>query len=247
MGEQLKLSELATSENLKILICGPPGSGKTCFAAGMPLPILYLDFDGKVNSAARWFENDKERLAQIDVRQMSKRLDGSDPISEFLKIIQELGEQQKNGTMKYKTLIVDSATTFSSAVLNHIVKTNPGIKRVVSTQGVQPGMQDFGILKREFEKLIPGLLSLPMNVVMTAHIKTDRSELTGEIIRSPIMDGSFSQALPIFFEEVYRVFMKDGKPYAQTKSDQAYDFCRSQIPRLPNPVELKYESLIKKY
>jgi hypothetical protein len=81
---------------------------------------------------------------------------------------------------------------------------------------------------------------------MTAHIKTDRSELTGEIIRSPIMDGSFSQSLPIFFEEVYRVFMKDGKPYAQTKSDQYYDFCRSQIPRLPNPVELKYEEISKK-
>lgn len=242
----MKLSEMSASDNLKILVCGPPGTGKTCFAAGLPYPILYLDFDGKVNSAARWHESDTERLTQIDVRQLGKRLDGVDPIAEFLKIIAELGEQQKTGTMKYKTLVIDSATTFSSAVLNHIVKTNPGIKRVVSNQGVQPGMQDFGILKREFEKLIPGLLSLPMNVVMTAHIKTDRSELTGEIIRSPIMDGSFAQSLPIFFEEVYRVYMKDGKPYAQTKSDSYYDFCRSQIPRLPNPVELNYEEISKK-
>jgi hypothetical protein len=60
------------------------------------------------------------------------------------------------------------------------------------------------------------------------------------------MDGSFSQELPIYFEEVYAVKMKDGKPYAQTKSDMTYDFCRSQIPKLPNPVELKYEELIKK-
>lgn len=243
----MKLSEVKATENLKILVCGPPGTTKTCFAAGAPYPILFLDFDSKVNSAAAWFSKDSERLDQIDVRHLGKRLDDSDPIAELNKIIREdLIPQQKSGTMKYKTLVVDSMTTFSAAVLAHIVRTNPGIKRVASAQGVQAGMQDFGILKREFARLIPGLLSLPMNVIMTAHVKTDRSELTGEIIRSPIMDGSFSQELPIYFEEVYRVFMKDGKPFAQTKSDQYYDFCRSQIPGLPNPVELKYDELIKK-
>lgn len=242
------LSELETTEHKKLLLVGPPGSGKSCAAIGFPYPILALDFDNKMNSAAMWYADDKTRLQNVDVRQLGKRLDDSDPIAELNKIIKdELVPQQKAGEMKYKTLVVDSMTTFSAAVLAHIVRTNPGIKRVASAQGVQAGMQDFGILKREFAKLIPGLLSLPMNIVMTAHVKTDRSELTGEIIRSPVMDGSFSQELPIYFEEVYRVFMKDGKPYAQTKSDQSYDFCRSQIPRLPNPVELKYENLIKKY
>lgn len=242
----MKLSEVKASENLKVLVCGPPGTTKTCFAVGFPYPILVLDFDNKVNSAAAWYANDKERLENVEVRSLGKKLDGSDPIVELMKIIEELSAQQKAGQMKYKTLVIDSATTFSSAVLNHIVKTNPGIKRVASAQGVQAGMQDFGILKREFGRLIPGLLSLSMNVVMTAHIKVDRSELTGEIIRSPIMDGSFSQELPIYFEEVYSVTMKDGKPMAQTKSDMYFNFCRSQIPKLPNPVELKYDELIKK-
>ena len=243
----MKLSEIKDTDFIKVLVCGPPGTTKTCFAVGFPTPILVLDFDGKVNSAARWYEKDKERLEQIEVRQLNKRLDDKDPIAELNQIIKdELIPQQKAGQMKYKTLVVDSMTTFSSAVLAHIVKTNPGIKRVQSAQGFQAGMQDFGILKREFARLIPGLLSLPMNIVMTAHVKTDRNEITGEIIRSPIMDGSFSQELPIYFEEVYRVFLKDGKPFAQTKSDQYYDFCRSQIPGLPNPVALSYESLIKK-
>lgn len=242
------LSEVKPSENLKVLLVGPPGSGKTCAAAGFPYPSVVLDFDDKIDSAAAWYAGDPERLKNIEVKAYGKRLDGSDPIAELNKFITEdLIPQQKAGAMKYKTLIIDSATTFSAAVLNHIVKTNPGIKRVASAQGVQPGMQDFGILKREFAKLIPGLLSLPMNVVMTAHVKTDRSELTGEIIRSPLMDGSFSQELSIYFKQVLRVFMKDGKPWAQTRSDAQYEFCRSQIPGLPNPVELKYENLIKKY
>jgi hypothetical protein len=242
----MKLSEMKASEHIKVLLCGNPGSGKTVFAASLPYPILFLDFDGKVNSAARWHEADKERLKNIEVRSLARRIDNSDPIVEMQQIInEELIPHQ--AAPKYKTLVIDSATTFSAAVLQHIVKTNPGIKRVASAQGVQAGMQDFGILKREFARLIPGLLSLPMNVVMTAHIRTDRSELTGEIIRSPIMDGSFSQELPIYFEEVYRVFMKEGKPYAQTKADPYYDFCRSQIPGLPSPVELSYANITKKW
>lgn len=243
----MKLSEIKTSDNIKALFCGPPGSGKTCVAAGFPYPMIVADFDGKIDSAAAWYAGDSERLAGIEVRDYSRQLDGKDQIVEFLKLLNELSAQQKAGEMKIKTLVIDSVTTFSSAVLNHIIKTNPGIKRVASAQGLQAGMPDYGILKREFGRLIPGLLSLPINVVMTAHVKVDRNELTGEIVRSPIMDGSFSQELPIFFKEVYRVFMKDGKPFAQTKSDQYYDFCRSQIPRLPNPVPLSYENLIKKY
>jgi hypothetical protein len=240
------LSEIQPTENIKVLVCGPPGTGKSCFAVGFPTPMLVLDFDGKINSAAAWYADDKDRLAGVEVRSLGRRLDGADPIAEVNKLIaDELIPQQKSGQMKYKTLVIDSATTFSAAVLAHIVKTNPGIKRVASAQGMQAGMQDFGILKREFARLIPGLLSLPMNVIMTAHIKTDRSELTGEITRSPIMDGSFAQELPIYFEEVYRTFMKDGKPFAQTKSDANYDFCRSQIPRLPNPVELSYTKLVR--
>lgn len=243
----MRLSEIKPSENIAALVCGPPGSGKTCFAAGFPYPILVLDFDLKIDSAAAWYAADKERLDNIEVRPLGKRLDNSDPVVEFLQIIKELGDQQRSGQMKYKTLIIDSATTFSSAVLQHIVRTNPGTKRTSSAQGVQPGLQDYGILRREFARLIPGLLSLPMNVVMTAHIKAERSDLTGEILRSPIMDGSFATELPIYFKEVYRTFKKDGKAFAQTQADQYYDFCRSQIPKLPNPVELRYENLIKGY
>lgn len=244
----MKLSEFKPSEFLKVLLVGPPGTAKTCTAIGFPYPILALDFDNKINSAAAWYAEDKERLENVDVRNLARRLDGSDPIADLNKIVtDELIPQQKAGAMKYKTLVIDSATTFSAAVLHHIVKTNPGVKRVTSQQGVQPGMSDYGILRREFARLIPGLLSLPMNVVMTAHIKTDRSDLTGEIIRSPLMDGSFATELPVYWEEVYRVFMKDGKPYAQTKGDQSYDFCRSQIPRLPANIELKYENIVKKY
>lgn len=240
------MSEIRPGDNMKVLVYGNSGAGKTCLAAGFPLDIIYLDFDGKADSAAAFFKQDADRLARIEVRDLSAKL-SEDPIEELMKIIQgELIPQQKSGAMKFRTLVIDSLTTFSASVLAHIVRTNPGIKRVATKQGQQPGMQDFGVLKREFARLIPGILSLPMNIVMLAHIKTDKDEMTGEMIRGPHMDGSFAMELPIYFKEVFRAFVDDkGQHMLQTKSDAKYN-CRTQLCGIPGTVRSSYEEL-KKY
>lgn len=239
------MSEMKLEGNLKILLYGNSGSGKTCFAAALPYPILYLDFDGKADSAALYHKADTERLKHIDVRNLSQNFQTS-PLMELMQIInKELIPQEKAGAMKFKTLVLDSITTFSAQTLKYIVDSNPGIKRVETAQGRQPGMQDFGILKREFAKLIPNLLALPCNVIMLGHISTEKDETTGEIIRGPAMDGSFARDLPIFFKEAWRSYVDaKGEHFAQTKSDSKYS-CRSQIPGLPNPLPLNYAALEK--
>ena len=239
----MKLSEVRSDDNLKVLVYGNSGSGKTCYAAGFPTPILYLDFDGKVDSAANYYAKDA-RLEEIEVRDLSKKM-SSDPIEELIAIIdKELIPQEKAGAMKYKTIVLDSLTTFSSLCLSHIMRTNPGVKRTVSKQGAQACLQDYGILKREFEKLIPGLLSLPCNIVMLGHIDTAKDELTGELVRGPLMDGSFAKQLSIYFKEVYRSYVEGGKHLLQTKSDYRYA-CRSQIKGVPDPMPMAYSEIEK--
>lgn len=241
----MKLSDIKTDGSLKILIYGNSGSGKTCFAVGLPGPTMLLDFDGKADSAALYYKNDKERLDSVDVRNLSQGFVQS-PIVELERIIsQELIPQEKSGEMKFKTLILDSITTFSAQTLKHIVDTNPGIKRVITKQGQQPCMQDYGILKREFAKLIPNILALPCNVIMLGHISTEKDDISGEIIRGPAMDGSFAKDLPIYFKEVWRSYVDDKNAhYAQTRSDSRYA-CRSQIHGLPNPMKLNYAEVAK--
>jgi len=238
----MKLSDVNPSENIKVLVYGETGTGKTCFSTGFPTPILLLDFDGKANSAASFYAGQEDRLAQIEVERLVP-VGLEDPMLNFSKILTRLQGQQKIGEYEAKTLVVDSLTTFSGAVLRHIVKTNPGIKRVMSKQGVQPGMQDYGILKREFARLIPGLLSLDMNVVMLGHISMNKDESTGEILRGVNMDGSFGAELPIYFEEVYRSYVKEGKFLAQTQSDFKFK-CRTQR-GLPKEIELSYERIVR--
>ena len=239
-----KLSEIKGTSLVKVLTYGSPGVGKTCFAAGFPLPILYFDFDNKVSSAARFFSKDQERLSQIEVKSLGSSLN-KDPMTEFLAEIESLRKMEASGTIPYKTLVIDSLTTFSSAVLNHIIKTNPGIKGVITAQGVSPAMPHYGILLREFTRLIPSLLTLNMNIVMLGHLAVYKNEATGEMIKEVMMDGSFSEKAPIFFDEVYYAFKDDkGRFMAQTQSGNGFK-CRSQIQGLPNPVELSYEAIAK--
>lgn len=239
----MKLADVKTEGNLKILLMGDAGVGKTIFATSLPGKTKVLDFDSKIDSAALFYKG-KPQLDNIDVEQFSAGL-GLSPIQLLEKIIKdELIPQQKSGKMLFDTLVVDSLTTFSSACLAHIVASNPGIKRTASAQGMQPGLQDYGILSREFQRLIPGLLALPCNVIMLAHIATEKDEATGQILRHTMLDGSFAKKLPIYFKEVWRAFVKDGKRFAQTQSDGQYN-CRSQIPGLPNPIALDYAEISK--
>lgn len=235
-----KLTELLNEErNISMLLMGEPGSGKTVAACSFPTPLLILDFDGKADSAALFYKEDKDRLANIDVENLSARI-GVDPINTFVKWIDELSKN-----LKYKTVVLDSITTFSRLTLEHIVKTNPGIKRTMSKQGAQPGMQDYGILRREFAKLIPGLLGLPCNVVMTAHIHIEKDELTGSLHRRPLMDGSFAEQLPVYFKEVYLSYANDKSEFMwQTKSDRKFNL-RSQLPGLPKDIPAGYASVEK--
>jgi len=244
----MNLSEIKTEGALKILIQGDSGVGKTCLAATFPGKIFYLDFDSKVDSAAAFLraQGATEQLNAIEVEQFPAQL-GVSPIDRLTKIIGEkLIPQQRSGAMEFKTLVLDSITLFSSATLAHIVKSNPGVKRNPTAQGPQPGLQDYGILRREFQRLIQGLLGLPCNVIMLAHIAIEKDEATGQIFRHAMMDGSFARELPIHFKEVWRMYVKEGKRIVQTQSDSMFN-CRSQLAGMPAHLDVTngYEEIAK--
>jgi len=232
----ITLGDIKTEGNTKVLLIGAPGAGKTCLAASFPGPILFLDFDNKVDSAALFYKNNPELLANVEVRQLSTSFI-ADPIAEFNKIVgNELIPQLKTG-MKYKTIVLDSISAFSHLALMHILNTNPGVKGVQTAQGKMTDQTHYGILLREFKRLIPGLLTLPCNIVMCAHVDTYKDVSTGVIIREAAMDGSYSSKLPQAFKEVWYVYRDNkGQRWAQTGADLRFECLRSQIPGLPNPL-----------
>lgn len=233
------LSTLNPSENIKVLTIGESGSGKTCAASSFPGPVHILDFDNKVSSAAA-FHAGTAQLEQISYENYAPV---DDKGTSFEKCSRALAEMKKSGKFP-RTLVLDSLTTFSDEVMRYLIRLNPKVARM-TVQGVTvPSQQDYQIARMYFKQFLTELLNQPCNVIVTAHIQVEKDESTGEIHRSAMIAGKLSRELPIYFPEVYRLFVKDGKYLAQTKSDNRYQ-CRTQIRGLPAEVPFTHEELTK--
>lgn len=235
-----KLSEMKANDNLKILVWGDSGNGKTCFATGFPGPIWVADFDNKISSAASFYAN-SDQLSQIEYDNYAPT-DTRGASAERFNI--KLAELKKSQPFPYKTIVLDSLTTFSDEAMRYLMRMNPGIKRTETKGALTPALQDYQVSRLFFKQFITEFLNFPCNVVVTAHIQTEKDEMTGEILRSPMMSGKLAHELPIYFSEVYRAFVKDGKYLAQTKSDNKFQ-CRTQIKGLPSEIPLSYTELAK--
>jgi hypothetical protein len=234
------LNDLANSTYVKLLAYGDSGSGKTCLAGSFPGPVHICDFDGKVNSLASFLKGSRtdisyESYTPVDARGTSAR-----------KFNDDMGKLRNAKSFPYQTLVIDSMTTFSDEGMNYLMEMNPGVKRMQTGVVRVPAQQDYGIARIWFKQMIQTILTFPCNVIFTAHIHVEKDELSGAIIRSPMLAGKLKQELPIYFEEVYRAYVEGGKHYLQTKPDRSYSIIRSQIPGMPDKIESKYGEITKK-
>lgn len=240
-----RLSDLNPSEQLKLCIYGNSGTGKTCFAASFPTPLWFCDFDGKVGSAANfWRTKDPKRLEHIAYENFSgyQAQGGIRVIQKFEGMLRELETK-----CPFKTIVLDSLTTFTDALMQHVIQENPGTKRFSKDT---PVLQDYGLLNQHFKTIMRRLLALPTNLVVVGHIKITEDQITGETMHRPALSGQLPELLPVLFQEVYRSFVetKDGKTtyLAQTRGNQRF-ITRTEIPSMPPVIPLDYDAIISNF
>lgn len=235
------LADLNPSEQIKLCVYGLSGTGKTCFATSFPTPLWVCDFDGKISSAANfWKLKDPKRLSGIQYEDFSGYTTGGVRVfQKFEGLLRQLEEK-----CPFKTIVLDSLTTFVDSLMQHVIAENPATKRYSKDI---PVIQDYGILNQLFKTTMRRLLALPTNLVVVGHISMTKDEMTGEVIYRPALSGQLPEVLPVLFQEVYRSFteVRDGKTLhlAQTKA-QGKMMARTQIPSLPPVIPLDYNAIV---
>lgn len=242
-----KLSELTESKFIKAFVMGEPGTGKTVGACSFPGRVLVYDFDGKITSAYAYLKkNNPAKLEEIDVESCVP----TDRIgSSFVKMNDSLGKIiegfKKSGSLPYQTLVIDSSTIMADEMMNWLLNYETGIKRNTNIKSFKvAGQQDYLIFAPTFTSLLHEILPLPWNVVMTGHIAVKQDEKTGEIRRQASIPGRMGSTIGVYFNEVYRSYVNNGKYVIQTQADFYYP-CRSQLQGVPNPCEFSYQTLSK--
>lgn len=243
----MKLNEMKEASLIRLFLMGEPGTGKTIFATSLPGTTKVYDFDGKLSSAYNyWMARKPDRLNEIEYencvpfdKKGGAYLKMADDLEKLIK-----GYQQTK-ILPFDNLVIDSTTVMAEEMLQWMLEYETGIKRpTVSKDRKTAGQQDYGVFAPLFRDFIFKIFSVPWNVVMTGHISIKTDEKTGEIHRVASIPGRMSKQIGIYFPEFYRSFVQNGKYMAQTKADSSFG-CRTQITKMTDPVELKYENLIK--
>jgi hypothetical protein len=242
-----KLSSLKNDTIIKAFIYGQPGTGKTSFGCTLPGPVYVFDFDGKVNSGARFLEStDPKKLDEVefDNFQPSPQNGGWKVYQKFEARLKDLERMAAEGKFPYQTVVLDSLTTLADALMQYTMATQPGIRRTVANV---PAMQDYLIVSSTFKPLIQRFLALPCNVLCVGHIAQEKDENTGAITYRPALSGKLPELLPVVFQEVWRIYTenKDGKLYylAQCRPSNGY-MARTQISGLSDRFVLNYNTII---
>lgn len=225
-----------TADSLKVFLAGDAGTGKSTFAASFPQPIRLFDFDKGVRS---YMGVDCD-YDQFDLSSRSW--------TQFEKLATEFIQKvDTNDQPAYKTLVVDSCTTWADLAMEQALNLNP--QRSVTGGAVWN--VHYGIVKDLVEGWTRRLLRFKGNIVFIGHTSTTKDDVTGLIKVGPLLTGQLSVKVPGLFDEVYYTStkMQDGKVryLCQTEALGYYN-ARSRLSgkehRLPLYVSNDYQTIM---
>lgn len=188
----------ASANKRNFLIYGGTGSGKTHLTITCPKPILYDSFDpGGTNTIkpeidAGWIIADN-------------RWEKDDPNAPtaFEAWSREHQRRKREGFYSvFGTYVGDSLTTLSQIIMAYVLKK-------AGRAGGVPFQQDWLPQMTALENVVKDILSLPCNVVFTAHPDSDKDEATGRMFVGPLVTGRLKIRLPLLFDEIYYLEAKE--------------------------------------
>lgn len=134
--------------NIKMMVIGGPGAGKTRMASFWPLPIYANCEDGLAAVADRG-------VPYADIA-------SSDDMLEFLKYL-KLECSKPKSQRKFATVVVDTLDSFQRKVKDEWIRQNNA-----ASFG---GFEAWGYLDAKMQMLMTRLLNLDMNVIVLVHYK----------------------------------------------------------------------------
>lgn len=237
--------DLMEPENIRVLFIGRSGTRKTSVAASFPKPFYMFDFDGRVG-ALRGHDIDYDQYPRISGwGKVENKFD-------------ELLNQVRKGTLKYRTIHIASITTILDFFLweakeFYAAESKGGLRITrpkTNKQVLMSDMPHYKFVHAALDDLLNDYLiplGMVCNVIVEAH-ETSRFDEAGDKVGEQLLaTPSIAERLPTTFDETWQFKFKR-TPNPEEEDDYRVHFRNSDLAKttfrqLPNSVRFTNKEL----
>jgi hypothetical protein len=185
--------------NFNFLVYGEPGVGKTRLCASSDAvqemrKVLILDVDGGIRTAHQTFPN----VEYLTITSWK-----------FLQAI--YNDLRADASHGFRTVVLDTATEAQKINMMGIMEkvAERATAEGKSREEELPGVREWGISGEQVRRMIRAFRDLPLNFLMTAHVKDDKDERTLVTKKSPDLPGKLSRQVSGFFDIVFYMYQRE--------------------------------------
>ncbi len=212
----------ASNNTFNALVLGRLGTGKTSSLATLPKPLLIHSFDPGGSKSLKKYIDDPNSGIYVE----SFENEDSKKPTEYARWERRFLQLKDDGAFDYfASYAVDSATTFTAAALNEVL-------RAAGRAGTIPQIQDYQRMMSMMGHFVHMVNSMAVNFVMLGHLTLEKDEITGKITAVPLIVGKQKETLPTLFDEVYISVAKptaQGNEYKFLTQHESYYEARSRL------------------
>lgn len=233
----------ANKFDLKMLVYGAPKCGKTHFAGTYTKgPIRSFSFDPGGHRTLLKSSNEDIQVSEYK----SGTTSGKRPTAweDFLQEVRQLNAEGFFEELAEQSglVLLESTTTMADAIMDYVQYAKGTLwKGDTKNPPTQPEWGQAGIIMKTW---IQHFMAAPCAVMFTAHTRTDKDEISGEMFGFPTTTGKkLGPTQGLYFDEIYYMKPQGSRFYLYTRTPTIFQAGT----RLDLPDKIENPSLDKIY
>lgn len=190
-------------DEVKFLVYGESGSGKTVFSSTWP-ETVFLDVDKGMSSVTR-------KVGRIPISRTKQQT----AWEALLRAIDYL----ESGQHKFATVVVDSLNEMQTISMNHIIEKFPEIRRPYNELASQG---DYGKMLFDFDNAVRRLKALPTHVVFVCQVAPQQYET--DVIQPQLVGKHTSRNISRMMDVIGYLYKQEGGEGDSDKKERSMVF-----------------------